>query len=108
MNPRDDKTEKKCEGAWFGVKSIKRCRHIESSETSNFPRVDIFKDVVCKFEQRRFGRVEFEVPRLKRTDTGSNRYVGKKACKSRSLQNFANCIRIRNGPEIGRLRVMTN
>ena len=72
-----------------------------------FPcRVDIFQDVVCKFEQSSFGRVEFAVCRLKRAETGRNRYVGEKACKSKSFQNFANnyCIYNRNGPEIRRIR----
>ena len=54
------------------VKSIKSCRHIESSENSNIARVDIFQDVVCKFEQSSFGRVEFAVSRLKRTETGTD------------------------------------
>ena len=84
------------------VKSIKSCRHIKSSENCNFPRVDIFQDVVCKFEQSSFGRVKFAVRGLKRAETGRNRYVGEKASKGESLQNCANCIR--NGPEIGRIR----
>ena len=52
--------------------------------------VDIFQNVVCKFEQNSFGRVEFAVSRLKRAETGRNRYVEGKACKSKLFQNFAN------------------
>ena len=40
------------------VKSIKSCRHIESSENSNFARVYIFQNIVCKFEQSSFSWVE--------------------------------------------------
>ena len=86
------------------VESIKSCRHIESRENSNFARVDSFQEIVCKFEQSSFGRVEFAVSRLKRTETGRNRYMREKACKSKSFQNFANCVKIRDGSEIGRIR----
>ena len=48
--------------------------------------------------------VEFSVSRPKRAETGRNRYVGEKVCKSKSFQNVANCIKIRNGPEIGKIR----
>ena len=36
------------------VKSIKCRRHIESGKNSNFARVYVFEDVVCKFEQGSF------------------------------------------------------
>ena len=69
------------------VKSIKSCRHIKSSENNNinnnnFPRVDIFQDVVCEFEQSSFGKVKFAVRKLKRAETGRNRYVGKRRAKA--------------------------
>ena len=48
--------------------------------------------------------MELAVSRLKRTETGRDRDMGEKSCKSKSLQNVANCIEIRNGPEIGRIR----
>ena len=88
------------------VENIKSCRHIESSEYNNSARVNIFQDVICKFKQSSLGRVEFAVSRLKRTETGRNRYMGEKASKSESFQNLANnyCIKIRNGPEIRRIR----
>ena len=92
-----------CEGVWRG-QEYQGCTYIKSSENSNFPRVDVFQDVVYKFEQSSFGRVKFVVRRLKRAVTGRNRYVGEKASKSELLQNFANCIKIRNGPEIERIR----
>ena len=75
------------------VKSNKSCRHIERSENSIFARGYIFQDVVCKFEQSSFGKVDFAVSRLKRSETGRNRYVGENACKSKSFQNSASCMK---------------
>ena len=58
-NPRDDKTrETKCKFKPVKecglVEGIKCCRYIESGKTSNFARVYVFEDVVCKFEQGSF------------------------------------------------------
>ena len=36
------------------VKSIKCRRHIESGKNSNFDKVYVFEDVVCKLEQGSF------------------------------------------------------
>ena len=68
-----------------------------NSENSNFLRVDIFQDVVCKFDQSSFGIVKFAVRRLKRAETGRNRYVGEKASKSESLQNLPIVLRLEMG-----------
>ena len=86
------------------VESIKGCGHIESRKNSDFARVYSFQDVICKFEQSSLGRVEFAVSRLKRTETGRDRYMREEACKSKSFQNFANCVKIRDRSEIGRIR----
>ena len=109
LNPGDDKTrETKCmfepvkERGVF--ESIECRRQIESSKNGEFARVYVFEDVVCEFEQGSFSWVELAINRLKRTGTGRDRHMGEKSCKSKSLQNFANCIEIRNGPEIGRIR----
>ena len=67
-----------CKGVWRG-----QVLKAANNESSNFLIVDIFQDVVCKFEQSSFGRVEFSVRRLKRAETGRNRYVEEKACKSK-------------------------
>ena len=44
--------------------------------------------------------MELAVSRLKRTETGRDRHMREKSCKSKSFQDFANCIKIRNGPEV--------
>ena len=93
LNPRDDKTrETECmfepvkeRGV---VKSIKCCSHIESGKNSNFARVYVFKDVVCKFEQGSFSWVELAVSRLKRTETGRDRHMGGKVVQEQVVPKF--------------------
>ena len=46
--------------------------------------------------------MEFAVSGLKRTETGRDQRMVEKSCKSKSFQNLVNCIKIRNGLEIGK------
>ena len=87
-----------CSSLWS---SVAWSRVSKAADISRAVRIVIFPESIfskCRlFEQSCFSRGEFAVRRLKRTETGRNRNVGEKACKSKSLQNFAIVLRLEMG-----------